>query len=479
MKFIVRTMFLLLIVNGLLIYMHYYQAVGADSKEPSVVKFTQEIEVVNRPDALHIRQHFSGLLDMRYEIVWPKASTNRSCYLADATSCNRMDENSIAFLEGENGRQSISYEIPKKGPLKQTALFNEPFATLHASSASYTLFHMTDETGVGGLWVNGLERVGTKKMTNINYSLFRGKGEVKELYWQRNNLPVLYAGDRLSVFGESGNTEQLGEVDNVLKAIDANHSTIVIDDTRQAVNATRFIVSKNADVDKVSVRLLRESMYARFTIPENERMTAELVASILGETPTGLGKSRKAYQVLTESITVEELGEFKKVLNNMTGQELNASVLDAIAGEITGFKTSYFTKNIHDDTTAHPFLIEDPREIKFDGTSTTDIRILLKDGKTLYPAKRILNLAGYTIKTNARSIYIENGIRKFRFPRKELFYVYNEQKYDVVTMPFEVLEGDLYFEESWFKRLFLLSVEKTADTIDIIRMSTLVEEGDK
>ena len=75
---------------------------------------------------------------------------------------------------------------------------------LHGSSASYTLFHMTDETGIGGLWVNGLKQVGTKKMTNINYSLFRGKGEVKDLYWQRNNLPVLYAGDRLSVFGESG-----------------------------------------------------------------------------------------------------------------------------------------------------------------------------------------------------------------------------------------------------------------------------------
>ena len=74
---------------------------------------------------------------------------------------------------------------------------------------------------------------------------------------------------------------------------------------------------------------------------------------------------------------------------------------------------------------------------------------------------------------------LKMSIRKFRFPKKELFYVYNEQKYDVVTMPFEVLEGDFYFEESWFKRLFLLSIEKTADTIDIIRMSTLIEEVDK
>lgn len=479
MKFIVKTMILLLIVNGLLIYMHYYQAVGANSKVLGGATFTQEIEVINRPDALHVRQHFRGLSEARHEIVWPKASTNRTCYLADATSCNRLDENTIAFLEGDNERQSISYEIPKKGPMKQTALFNEPFATLHGSSASYTIFHMTDETGIGGLWVNGLERVGTKKMTNINYALFRGKGDVKDLYWQQNNLPVLYVGDRLSVFGESGNTEQLGEVDKVLKAIDANYSTIVIDDTRPAVNATRFIVSKNTDVDKVSVRLLRESMFARFIIPENERMTAELVASIIGETPIGLGKSRKAYQVLTESITVEELEEFKEMLNNMTGQELNASVLDTLAGEVTGFKTSYFMKNIHDDTAAHPFLIEDPREIKFDGTSTTDIQIILKDGKTFYPAKKILNIAGYSITSNERSLYVENSSRKFRFPMKELFYVYNEQRYDVVTMPFEVLEGDFYFEESWFKRLFLLGIEKTADTVDISRMSTLKEEVDK
>ena len=150
-----------------------------------------------------------------------------------------------------------------------------------------------------------------------------------------------------------------------------------------------------------------------------------------------------------------------------------------LAGEVTGFKTSYFTKNIQDDTAAHPFLIEDPREVKFDGTSYFGYSNHIERWKNLVSGKKILNLAGYTVTSNERSIYIENGIRKFRFPKKELFYVYNEQKYDVVTMPFEVLEGDFYFEESWFKRLFLLSIEKTADTIDIIRISTLIEEAEK
>jgi hypothetical protein len=459
--------------------MHFNQAQGADGKRLNSITHIQEIEVINRPAALHIRQHFSGLPKGRHEIVWPEASTKRSCYLAEATSCNRLNENATAFIEGDNERQSISYEIPKKEPMKQTALFKEPFVSLHGSSPMFVLFHMTDETGAGGFWVNGLEQVGGKKMASIDYSLYRGMGDVKDLYWQRNSLPLLFGGDRLSVFGAGSNTGRLGEVDSALKAIDASHSTIVIDQTNPAVNSARFIVSENADVDKLSDRILRTSVYARFTIPEKERMTAELVASILGGKPVGPGKSRKAYQTLTESITAEELGEFQKLLDEMTGKEINATVLDGAAGKVTGFKTSFFTKNVYDDTAFHPFLIEDPREIYFDGTSNTGIRVILKDGKTLYPAKKILSLAGYTVTSNEQSIYMENDTRKFRFPKKELFYVYNEQKYNVVTMPFEVLDGDFYFEENWIKRLFLLSIEKTGDTIDIVKISTVIKEDGK
>ena len=101
-------------MNGLLIYMHYYQAQGADGKELSAATYTQEIEVINRPDALHIRQHFSGLSDIRHEIVWPKASTNRSCYPAEATSCDRLDENVQPFLKERMNVNPFRMKYPKK-----------------------------------------------------------------------------------------------------------------------------------------------------------------------------------------------------------------------------------------------------------------------------------------------------------------------------------------------------------------------------
>ena len=45
-----------------------------------------------------------------------KRALDRSCYPADATSCDRLDDNLTAFLEGDNEHQSISYKIPKTGP---------------------------------------------------------------------------------------------------------------------------------------------------------------------------------------------------------------------------------------------------------------------------------------------------------------------------------------------------------------------------
>ena len=74
MKYIVRTVAVLLIVNALLAYMHYEQAGDTLAKGSDQVTYDQEIEVVNRPDALYIRHHFSNLSERRQEIVWPATS---------------------------------------------------------------------------------------------------------------------------------------------------------------------------------------------------------------------------------------------------------------------------------------------------------------------------------------------------------------------------------------------------------------------
>ena len=476
MKFIARTVVLLLIVNLLLVYMHYKQEGDVIAKDADTSTYQQEIEVMNRSDALYIRHHFSGLSQGRHEIIWPEASIERSCYSAEVTSCGRLDDGLTAFVDGDNEKQSISYKVPKTSKMQQAVLFNEPFVVLQGATVASTQFHLTDETSSGGMWINGLKQVGTKKMDLIDYTFFQDAGGVQDLYWQQNSLPLVYEGKKLAVYGAAGTVDQFKEVYEALEAIGADHSAIVIDQTNIAVQSQRFIVSKNADLDKVSDLFLSSAMFARFSIPPQQRLVADIMASILGDRAMGMKQSRQAYDKLVVALTPEELERLKELASSKAGQDVSASILDDMVGEVTGFKTSYFKTAIEKETANYPFLFEDTREIQVDGKNYTDIAIVLKDGKTLYPAKSILSHAGYSIRTNEQSIYIESDGRQFRFPKKELFYVYNERKFDVGATPFEILAGEIYFEESWFQRLFLLTIDKKADTINIANLSTVLEE---
>ena len=478
LKFISRTVVLLLIGNGLLLYIHFSQSGSATSNDLKLQTYSQEIEVTNRLDGLYIRHHFSRLTEGRYEIVWPESSMQRSCYLSDATStaCSHLDENRTAFVDGENDRQSITYVIPKKEPMQGTFLFKAPFVELHKGNVESTIFHITDETGIGGFWVNGLKQVGHKNLELIDYSLFQGSGKVTDLYWQKDIQPLVYEGERLSVYGEFTDLEGLAKADTILRSLNTPHSTAVIESGKPSVNSKRFIIAETNDAESVSDALAITSMFTQFKIPENQHLIAESVASILSGKGTGSKKSYALYDELINALTENEVIGFVEKLKGLAGEAVDASVLDKLIGEVTGFGTSYYTKNSEEGTVFYPFLLEDPRNVLIDGKENPKIRLLLKDNKIFYPATEILELTGYTIRFNEQSLYIENEMRRFRFPLRDPFYVYNEQKFNIVSPPFEIIEGEFYFEESWLIRLFIFNIEKKAETISIIPMTMSQEK---
>ncbi|MCG7334166.1 hypothetical protein MHZ95_02595 [Sporosarcina sp. ACRSM] len=478
MKYLLRAVAVLLVVNTILIYMHYKQAGEAFAKGDAPLTYAQEIEVVNRPDALYIRHHFRNLSEDRQEIVWPATSVNRSCYLEEATSCERLDDNVTAFLEGVNDSQSVSYEIPKEGSMQKNALFHEPFAALHGMKAAFTTMHITDEPAIGGIWINGLERVGEKKMDSIDYLLYRGAGEVSDLYWQQRELPLVHQGKALSVFGAGVEADRFGEVDEALHLVGADHSTIVIDNENPAIDTARFMITSLAKVDQVADRIFTNHMHSRFSVSGNAAIV-EVLASIMSGKPVGADNTRHMVQTFFDTLSEEESKQFRKLLEAREGQAIDAAVLDELVLEVTGFKTRYFSRNMQDDSVRYPFLFEDPREVALEGEVLPDVQIILKDGRAYYPAKQLLSGVGYDVSSNERSIYIENALRQFRFPKKELFYVYNDRKFNVVTMPFEIIDEEFYFEENWFKRLFLLSIDKSGETIEIVPITRLLEEADR
>ncbi|WP_060208946.1 hypothetical protein [Sporosarcina koreensis] len=461
MKIILRIVGLLVITNLFLVYMHYSQLADASGTPDKESRYIQEIEVINRADALYVRHHFYNLDGGRHEIILPAESRNRACFLETESSCTRINENATAILEGEENRQSISYEIPKTGIVGSRKLFKEPFASLRYAKPDSTILHVTDESGIGGMWVSGLELVGSKKMDMVDYSLFKGNGKVTDLYWQRKSLPQVYRGERLSIFGKPIDANLADQFNSTLEKLNARHISVVMDPSGKPLQTSRFLITQLKATELTDV-ILESGVRSQYAISDRDQLVVSLVASIITDVPTGTKEAKEAYELLKSSLSADQYERLKSRLTEMQGERVDAVELDNLIGDVSGWKTSFVQKNTKG---TYPFLLEDTRVITMNGEAQEDISAVLMDKRTLYPANKILTRSGYSVSANESSIYIESETEKFRFSLRDPFYVLNEKRYELREKPFTVIDNAYYFEEDALRRLFHLSIQKNEDTI--------------
>ena len=461
MKTILRIVGLLIILNSALLYMHYSQLADARGTPEKESWYNQEIEVINRKDALFVRHHFHNLDGNRFDIVLPAESRNRACFLEIETSCVRINENVTAIVEGEHSRQSITYEIPKTETFGSRKLFKEPFASLRNAKPDSTILHVTDESGNGGMWISGLELVGSKKMDMVDYSMFKGSGRVSDLYWQSSSLPRAYQGDRLSIYGESIDEDVAKQINNSLLELNAKHIDVVVDPQGSSLETSRFVITQQTEME-LSDLVVDRGVRSMYVISDKGKLVSGLVASIATDTPSGTSRTKAAFEMLKRSMTASQFGLLQTRLVEKQGERVDAAILDEMIGDVLGAKTSYVQKNVEG---SYPFLLEDTRTTYLNGEAQEDIRVVIMDMETLYPADKILTRNGYSVSANESSIYIENETEKFRFSLRDPFYVLNEKRYDLREEPYVFVGNEYYFKEDALRRLFHLSIQKNEDMI--------------
>ncbi|GKV55699.1 hypothetical protein NCCP2222_16460 [Sporosarcina sp. NCCP-2222] len=473
MKTIMRTLVLLVLINAVLLYMHYSQMEGATGKGSETAKYDQEIEVTQRNDGLYIRQHFKGLENGRYEIVWPELSENEACYIKDKSSCTRMNDSVTAILEGDAAEQSISYQIPIKSS-DSTILYENIFAKLRNGTVGTTMLHVTDETNSGGVWISELDRIGTKKLNRIEYTMFYGMGKTDLLYWQNKELPEAYRSEQISIFGKGIHKEQAARLEGLLKKVDAPHMTVVVGTNQKPFMKGRLVLTDQVDTELLETRLIQYGVMARYGIASSERMTANIAASLLIGEPFGNGTAKKAYEKITEKLSSTQLEQLNKKLGSTS--KLDPQTLDQLIGEVSGLKTTFLE---HAADEQYGFYFEDPRELKVKGEKAEGVSVLLEDGQVFYSGKELFRQLGYTLESNQQSIYITNETDKFRFSLRDPFYVFNERKYSLRTKPYKKMNGAYYFEEDAIKRIFSLKIQKTDEAIDVSSAEGKEGETDK
>ena len=466
MKFVLSFLCLLLIVTNSVLLLFQYDAYSSGLEEDGqVFLYEQEVELKVKKDKIVIKQHFNDMPKEDVTVSWPIISENRSCDLETSESCNRLTEDMSMFKAGENSKQSISYEIPLVDGLRDGQLIQNFLAKLETGGVSLTSLQITDEVKRGGMWVSGLPVIGKTSLELIDYTLFLGAGDAQELYWQQEVIPIQYEDDYFTIYASNTLPDEVTNLFEELDFINNEHLAVLFEENKNNIDATRIAFIQQGDIASIQQELITKNIQARYGLSKDNQLISEVLSSFMLEIPVGSAKSVWMYDTVNNYLTSEQRIRFQNTLKK--NKQITAAKLDEILTDIINLKTSFFVMNEQAGGENFPLLFEDFRPVYINEQKHEEMNVLFKDGKVLYAAEPLLTTLGYTLNDTEKGLYVQNATRAFRFPIQEPFYVLNKKRYDALSEPFEVIGSQLYIEEAWMIRLFLLNIEKQEKRINI------------
>lgn len=458
---------LLLMISGILFFQ--YQVYSSNLEEGNgEFTYSQEIEIVYRENNLDIRQHFKNLPNQKVQLQWPKNAVSPTCFIETEHSCDRLAEDLTNFSMGDVRSQSISYIIPLNGGLKSKELIEDVFANLENGTVRFTNVHISTNNDIDGQWVTNLPLIGQQSLSLVNYSMFSGNGQVKDLYWQDGgDLKLQFNDSIVSIYSNNPVSADLSETIRNMKFLNEEHISIVQGNNKNSDEANGILFLPDLTLDAIEQKIILSQVMTQFNAAESPSWLMELIASYLLKTDIGSNKAKEVKAHLSEYLTSKDELKWLTELEKLKGQVISPRILDEKLTTILGKKTSYFQMNTDYGEGVYPLLFEDPRSIYINDLPIETAKVILKDGQIYYLAEPILTALGYKASEGKNGYYVNSELRTFRFPKEPGFYVFNQRRYDTISEPIIKIAGDYYVQEPWLQRLFLVELNKGEKRITI------------
>jgi len=462
---------LFLIVSGLLFFQ--YQ-VYSDKLETGQGEFTysQEIEIQYRDHSLDIRQHFKNLPNQKIDIKWPLLAVNPECFLESEQTCDRLSEDKTKFEMGESRSQSLSYVIPLDGGLQSKQLLKDIFVSLNNGSVSYSTIHISTDSQISGQWITGLPLIGQQSLSLVNYAMFSGKGDVKELYFQSDDMKEQLSTDTISIYSTKEIPEQLTEQLKAIQFLNDDHVSIVHGENLLKEQGERILFINDLTIEGINQSVIFNQIDSLYDFKDSPAWLKEVVAAFITGSVSGETKSSKVVNEIIDKMTDKQLEKWVQKIKDLEGTKITSEVLDDALSEVLKMHTDFFTLNLSEED-LYPLLFSDERELIVDGINANDVKLVYQNGLLYYSSGEMLARLGYEVSEGPNGYYVNSDLRKFRFPEGHNFYVFNQRRYDTISNPFIEIMGKRYIEESWLQRLFLVEIEKTNNEILISPITTL------
>ena len=462
MKFAVSIFTTLIIIIGAVLFVQYQVHSSQVPEDSGVFEYAQEIEVVYREGSLDIRHHFKNLPNQKIDFILPTGAQTVECFLETASSCDRLAEDFKTISAGANRTQSISYVIPLAQDLNTNVLLKNVFANLGHGEANYSTVHITTDAKTSGQWVTGLPLVGQQQLKLVNYAMFSGEGQVKDLFWSTAGITPQEITNQLTVYATTPVSAAFKEKLSEMTMISDQHFDVVQSTTEG--QSYRMLFMQTMDVDKIAEQMMLLQVESMYGFTSSPKWLKEMVAAYLTETEPTNEKAKKIVATLTDQMSSGQLAEWKNSLVELQGKVITPQELDKKLAEIFGSSTNFISKNSEIEG-FYPFFYIDARNVFVNKTEQSAIEIIYYEGRVLYKAEPLLASLGYKAYEGENGYYVNSETRVFRFPKTENFYVFNQRRYETASHPIVKVQNEYYVEETWMQRLFLVELVKQDTSI--------------
>ena len=464
MKFAVSIFTTLIIIIGAVLFVQYQVHSSQVQEDNGLFEYAQEIEIVYREGSLDVRHHFKNLPNQKIDFIVPTFAQSVECFLESASSCERLSEDLKVIEAGANRVQSISYVLPLEGGLGTNKMLKNVFAMLNEGEANYSTVHITTDANTVGQWVTGLPLIGQQQLKLVNYAMFSGEGQVKDLYWSSAGIMAQTINDQLTLYTDSPISAQLKQQLSESTMLSDQHFAIIHQTKASQGHRMLFVESLDAQtiIDQLSLSQV-EAMYDFTTTPV---WLKELIAAYLTDSEPVNSKALEVKNRLAAEMSSSQLEQWKDQLQQLKGMNVTPQLLDKMLGEVFASSTNFLSKNSEVEG-IYPFFYIDGRNVFVNKEEKASIDIIYYEGRVLYKAQPLLEALGYSAYEGDNGYYVSSETRVFRFPKTENFYVFNQRRYETASHPIVKVQGEYFVEETWMQRLFLIELEKQDTAIHL------------
>lgn len=462
MKKVLLFLLLLLAVSGVLLTVQWIGYERLSSASQKVIA-NQTVEIEVEENGFSIKQTIYSI---------PEGMTLNMKLPADAkeVSCSKGDECVTGSQSGtitvKNKEASIQFKIPAALSPQSFLLTNWQASFKEISPAKTTLL-VTDHTKKGGQWISSIEQTAAKQLSEIDFYSFEGEEEQPPLFWQKTVLKMS------SFSGVTVFASEPIQLSPQLKSIPFSENnigkqTVVISSTikPQQAGGLTFIREKS-DLSMLHTNAVYAYVKKHFIFPKDEQWMTSILAVSLYEAKPMYMKAAKMNVQIMAVLTEREKKKWEKALMQLKGKEVSADKLDEALSAVKGEHTNFFKENKSSHSPSSPLVFFDGRPVNVEDQPAS-FHMKTKDGLLYIPLQDAAKALGFSVQeVSSKHWLMKKGVDSYQFYPSENRVLLNNHPYTLYENAFKQMDGVVYIDKIWFRKIFLVEVKESKTAIQL------------